>query len=246
MKTRSIRFLLLATVLLTAGLFAACSSDDDAPPVVKTELVAAVTAANALLSSTTEGVAAGNYIKGSQAPLIAAIAQAQAVVDDATAAQTIVTNATVALAAALSAYEAQKVVPIDPANLVGQWTFDELTTAVVGTSVKDYSGNNYNGTIKAGHAHWGGGIPVLAEDRYGIANKALHFDEGSNVEIPYNSSLNPPSISVSLWLKQDVQTAIYADQYMIAMNRWNGYKLQMESLPRPFFTVNPAENPGGH
>jgi hypothetical protein len=243
MKKRSVQFILMTTVLLTAGLLVSCSSDDDAPPVVKTDLVAAVTAANDLLSSTAEGVAAGNYIKGSQAPLIAAIAQAQAVVDDATAIQATVTNATVALAAALSAYEAQKVVPIDPTNLVGQWTFDQIASAAVDAVVKDYSGNSRDGVIKSGHAFWGGGTPTLSADRYGDANKALHFDQGGNVEIPYNTALNPTTMSISLWAKPDVNDPIVNNQYMIAMNRWNGYKLNFQSDPKAFFTVK-ADVPG--
>jgi hypothetical protein len=238
MKTRPIKFILLSTVFLTACLFAACSGDDDgAPPVVKTDLVSAITAANALVSSTAEGVATGNYIKGSQAPLIAAIAQAQSVVDDATALQATVTNATVSLAAAVAAYEAQKVVPIDPSNLVGQWTFDEIAAAAVGTVVKDYSGNSRDGVIKAGHAYWGGGTPALTADRYGDANKALHFNQGANVEIPYNTSLNPTTMSISLWAKADVNDPIVNNQYMIALNRWNGYKLNFQSDPKAFFTV---------
>ena len=227
----------MATVLLTAGLFAACSSDDDAPPVVKTDLTAEVAAANNLLSTTSEGVATGNYIKGSQADLSEAIAEAQAVLDDATATQTIVTNATVALAAAVAEYETQKVVPIDPSNLIGQWTFDQLAAATVGTVVKDYSGSNRDGVIKAGHTFWGGGTPTLVADRYGDANKALHFNQGGNVEIPYNAALNPTTMSISLWAKADVNSPIVNNQYMIAMNRWNGYKLNFQSDPKAFFTV---------
>lgn len=244
MKKRSIKFILMATAVLSAGLFASCSSDDGVPPVVKTDLIASITAAELLLSTTSEGVAAGNYLKGSQATLTAAIAQAQAVVDDATATQAAVTNANVALAAALAVYDGQKVVPIDPTNLIGQWTFDEIASAAVGTVVKDYSGNGRDGTIKAGHAFWGAGTPTLAADRYGDANKALHFDDGGNIEIPYNTALNPTTLSISLWAKADVNNPIVNNQYMIAMNRWNGYKLNFQDSPKAFFTVK-ADNAGG-
>ena len=66
---RSIKFIFMATLALSAGFLASCSDDDDEVPVVKTELSTAVTAANLLLTTTFEGVAAGNYLKGSQAPL---------------------------------------------------------------------------------------------------------------------------------------------------------------------------------
>lgn len=233
----------MATVLLSAGLIASCDNEDAAPPVVKTDLISSVTAANLLLSTTIEGVATGNYLKGSQAPLIAAVAAAQAVVDDATATQVIVTNANVSLAAAIATYNSLIVVPIDPTNLIGQWTFDQITAATVGAVVKDYSGNGRDGAIKAGHAFWGAGVPVLAADRYGIAGKALHFDKGSNVEIPYNTALNPTTMSMSLWAKADVNAPIINNQYMVSMNRWNGYKLQFQDSPKAFFTVK-ATVPG--
>ncbi|HJW29068.1 MAG TPA: hypothetical protein VJ508_07430, partial [Saprospiraceae bacterium] len=92
----------MATVLLGAVLVVSCSKDAVAPPVIKTDLTAGITAANLLISTTSEGVGTGNYLKGSQAPLIAAIAAAQAVADDATSTQEVVTNATVALAAAVT------------------------------------------------------------------------------------------------------------------------------------------------
>lgn len=243
MKTRSVKFILMAVAVLSAGLFASCSKDEDAPPVVKTDLVSAITAVNALISSTSEGVAEGNYLKGSQEPLMDAVAEAQAVIDNPAATQVMITNATVALAAAVAEYESQKVIPIDPTNLVGQWTFDQITSAVVGAVVKDYSGNGRDGTIKLGHAFWGAGTPTLTEDRYGDDNKALHFNQGGNIEIPYNTALNPTSMSISLWAKADVNTPVINNQYMVSMNRWNGYKLQFQDSPKAFFTVK-ADVPG--
>src|SRR5687768_664826 len=129
MKTRSVKFILMVAAVASAGLFASCSKDDDAPPpVVKTDLASAITAVNTLLSTTSEGVAEGNYLKGSKEALEDAVTAAQAVIDNPAATQEMVTNATVALAAAVAEYQSQIVVPIDPTNLVGQWTFDELTT----------------------------------------------------------------------------------------------------------------------
>ncbi len=230
----------VAPVLLCLGL-ATCSKTDSVAPVIKTDLNAAVTAANLLLTTTFEGVAAGNYIRGSQATLAAAVATATTIAGIAEVTQATVTNATANLNAAVTTYGTQIVVPIDPTNLVGQWTFDQIPATTVGAVVKDYSGNSRDGTIKAGHTFWNAGgagiLPTLAADRYGVANKALRFNKGSNVEIPYNTALNPATMSISVWVKQDVQPTIFPDQYMIAMNRWNGYKFQMQSSPRPFFTA---------
>jgi len=72
----------------------------------------------------------------------------------------------------------------------------------------------------------------------------LHFDKGQNVEIPYSPALNPTTMSISIWEKQDVEPAIFADQYMVSMNRWNGYKLQMQGTPRAFYTARVVRSAG--
>jgi Concanavalin A-like lectin/glucanases superfamily len=240
--------MMTGALLMALLLVDSCSKDDPAVVVDKAGLNTSIDDATLLLSTTFEGVAAGNYARGSQHPLSHAVVAAQVIADLPEVSNATVTGTKANLDAAIDTYESQIVVPIDQTNLVGHWTFDQISTAAVNAVVKDYSGSSNDGAIKAGHAYWGAGtnIPTLAEDRYGDAGKALNFDKGSNVEIPYNTSLNPSIISISLWAKQVVKNPVYGDQYMVALNRWNGYKLQMEGLPRPFFTVNPAENPGGH
>jgi Concanavalin A-like lectin/glucanases superfamily len=245
MKTRNVKVLLSAAiVLLMAWALASCSKKDSPTPILKTSLSAEITLAGALLTTTSEGTAAGNYTKGSQATLQASITAAQAIEASPTATQADVNAAVVSLSAAVAAYQAQIIVAIDPDNLVAQWTFDELTTAAVGTTVKDQSGHGHDGTMKAGHVFNGAGIPTLAADRYGVANKALHFDKGSNVEIPYSTTLNPTKMSVSLWAKADVNSPIHNNNYMIALNRWNGYKLNFQDSPKAFFTARVVKSTG--
>ncbi len=224
---------------------AACSSTTDPVPVTKTDLIAAIAAANEQLATTSEGVAAGNFLKGSQAPLATAVATAQAIVDNAAATQPEVTAGTVQMNAATATYLTMVVTPIDPTNLVGQWTFDQIAALTPGTTVKDYSGNNRDGTLKTGHTFWGGLNVTRSADRYGDADKALHFDGGSNVEIPYNIALNPANISISLWAKADVNNPIINNQYMVAMDRWNGYKLNFQDSPKAFFTAHADNGSGG-
>ena len=237
MKTAKLKLLLCgATLLLLAGI-SSCSKKDATPVVVKTDLEAAITAANTLLSTTHEGVAAGDYLKGTQAPFAAATAAAQSVLVDPHSTQTQVTAAIANLAAATSTYATNLVTAIDPTNLVGQWTFDVIAAATVGTIVKDYSGNGHDGAIKVGFSFWGAGTPTLDADRYGNDARALHFNKGGNVEIPYPTSLNPPIMSLSLWAKPDVNNPIVNNQYFISMNRWNGYKFNFQDTPRAFFTA---------
>ena len=255
METKNVKALLsILMVMLAAFTFNSCSKSD----VVQTDyssLTTAIASATTLLNSATEGTASGQFIRGSKATLQIAITAAQAVAGNTASTQAQVTAATAQLAAAVATFQATAVTPIDPTNLVGQWTFNELSTAAAGTSVKDYSGNSFNGTITAGHPYfsttaglpWSGytvtsNVPTQTADRYGDANKALHFTAGANVEIPYNAALNPQQISISLWAKADTLVGdpgkYWANNYMISMNRWNGYKFQIQDTPRAFFTVH--------
>ncbi len=257
METKNVKALLsMLMVMLAACTFNSCSKSD----VVQTDyssLTTAIASATTLLNGATEGTASGQFIRGSKATLQIAITAAQAVAGNTASTQAQVTAATAQLAAAVATFQATAVTPIDPTNLVGQWTFNELSTATAGTSVKDYSGNSFNGTITAGHPYfsttaglpWSGytvtsNIPTQTADRYGDANKALHFTAGANVEIPYNAALNPQQISISLWAKADTLVGdpgkYWANNYMISMNRWNGYKFQLQDTPREFFTPHAA------
>ena len=241
LQTHKLRSLLWGIALLSLGVISSCGDDDgpDVAPVDFSALNAKITEAEGWISSTEEGTADGQYLRGSQAILQDAIDLAKTVADDENSTQTAVDNTVIGLQSAIDTYEGSVVEPIDPDNLVGHWQFNEGS----GTTVADFSGNSFDGEFKTGHANWGTGTPAWAEDRYGNAGGALYFEKGANVEVPYNVALNPPNISISLWLKADVVDPIWANNYMVAMNRWNGYKFQLQDSPKAFFTVNPAENP---
>lgn len=234
---------LLFIAIISMVVISGCK-DDDGPVVIPTEFTALntkITEAEALITSTEEGAAEGQYPRGSQDVLQTAIDVAKIVANDDTAEQTAVDNTVIALQAAMDVYTSSIIEAIDPTNLIGHWTFDEISDVTVGSVVKDYSGNSNDGAITTGHSNWGGGLPTMAVDRYGDADKALHFDEGGNVKIPYNIGLNPVNISLSLWAKADVNDPIVNNQYMIALNRWNGYKLNFQDSPLAFFTVKTDE-----
>lgn len=234
MKTRTSKLIFMAT-LLGAGFLTACS--DDGPAKVKRdELVATIAEANLLLSTTHEGVAAGNFQRGSQDLLQDAVNIAQAFADLPEAKQTTVTNVNANLEAEIAIYNSKIIEAIDPANLVGQWTFDELTTAAAGTVVKDYSGNGRDGTIKVGNAGLlpaGGGTAALGADRYGVSGKALLFDKGANVEIPYNVAFNSPSMSFTAWIK----LSEVRNNRFIGLQSWIGYKFEVQDGNRPFLSI---------
>jgi len=99
----------------------------------------------------------------------------------------------------------------------------------------DVTANGHDGTPSMGHAYFGGGAaPQLVADRFGNANYCYHFDQGSNIEVPYSTDLNPESMTISLWINMEEQAN---NDYLISLNRWNGWKLSLQDQNFLFFTV---------
>jgi Concanavalin A-like lectin/glucanases superfamily len=234
MKTKPMKMILTCGALVVAMLFIdSCSKDDPAAVIDKEGLKASIVAANLLLTTTFEGAAPDNYVRGSQHPLSHAVVAAQVIADLTEVSQATVTGSKASLDNAITTYGTQKVVPIDPTNLVGQWTFDQITSASAGAVVKDYSGNNRDGAIKVGHVVFGAGTASLAADRYGIAGKALLLNKGANIEIPYNTALNAPSLSFSAWIR----LAEVRNNRFIGLQSWLGYKFEVQDGNRPFLSI---------
>tara|TARA_R110002096_G_C14654152_1_gene726763 strand:- start:1583 stop:2668 length:1086 start_codon:yes stop_codon:yes gene_type:complete len=240
MKNSKFKILLLVVLIGGFGLLQNCGSDDDggsAPPVVtidKTVLQAAITTATTLLSDTTEGTAVGNYTVGSKTILQDAINLAQAIVDNASSTQAQVNAAVVSLNSAIDTYNAAIVEEIAPENLAGHWKFDGGT----GTTVSDSSGNGFTGTFGSASADLAGAdgtsVPVWTADRFGTANKALFFDKGAKVTIPYSGAINPQEITISVWIRIDEQR----NNRFIGLQSWHGYKFEVQDANFPFFTAN--------
>lgn len=226
-------FNFFAIALIAGSLFAftACGDDDDDPDVVdKTELAAKIQEAEDLITNTNEGTATGQYLPGSKAALQEVIDLSKTVYNDEETTQLAVNNAVVALDQAILDYEAMAVTPIAPEALVGHWTFDEAD----GTTLNDFSGNNHHGTLMSGADTWGGGLPVWSEDRYGNAGGALLFNEGAYVSIPNSPGFSPANITISLWLNA---AEILENNRFIGLHSWNGYKFQLQSTNKAFFTI---------
>jgi hypothetical protein len=241
-----IRYLTLSMVLglSLALVVTSCSKKGSSfTPPTTTSLSTAIDSAQWYLANTHEGTQPGEYAKGSQATLSAAVTAAEAVLTAAstTATQAEVTSATQNLLAALAAYEAGIVTPIAEGSLVAYWKFNG--------NANDSSGNGHNGTLEAcPPAQSGvglvvtagvtpGGVPNLTNDRFGNANSAYHFSNGGNIDVPYSPAFNPAAISISLWCRQDTAGRIdqTANCYLISLSRWNGWKFQTQPT-RPFFT----------
>jgi Concanavalin A-like lectin/glucanases superfamily/FIVAR domain len=228
--------LTIALGLSLAFLINSCkkSTTPFVPPVTTT-LNSSIDSAKWYLANTSEGTQAGRYTKGSQATLQTALTNAQAVLATAstTATQAQITAATANLNAAIAAYEAQLITPIASTSLVAYWKFNG--------NANDSSGNGHTGTLEPGPVGLAAvplGVPNLTNDRFGSPNAAYHFAGGGNIDVPYSPALEPKAISISLWERQDTagRTNHPSDCYMLGLNRWNGYKFQMQPT-RPFFTV---------
>jgi hypothetical protein len=234
MKMKPLKLMLLATTLLSALFIASCSSDDEPVEGDKTELSAAIADIEDRIAEAEEGTLEGQYQVGAKATLQIAVDAAKLTVADPKAEQAKVNSVLANLLSELEAFEAKVVEPIDVANLVGRWRFDEGT----GTTANDESDNGFDGTFKTGHADWGAGFPTWTTDRFNVANKAVHFDDGANIEVPYNTALNPTAeISISVWVKAD---EIRADNRFIGLQSWIGYKFQLQSGNHAFVSVGYA------
>jgi hypothetical protein len=218
---------LIAGSLITLN---SCKDDDDDVKVDKTELATKIQVAEGLIESTEEGTAEGQYMPGSKADLQTVIDVAKVVYEDANATQTEVDNTVIALQAAIDVYNSRVVEAIAPEALVGHWTFDDAT----GTTLTDFSGNSFHGTLMSGADTWGGGLPAWTTDRYGNEGKALSFDQGAYVKIPNNPALCPQNISIALWVNA---AEILENNRFIGMHSWNGYKFQLQSVNKAFFTI---------
>ena len=221
--------LLWAIILpLSLGLvFSGCKKKSECPTVTTTVLDASIVSAQTLHDGAVEGTELGQYQAGSKATYQTAIDLATSVRNTDCVTQAQLDAANTNLAAATTTFESKKITDVSPENLVAHWLFNG--------DAKDATANHNDGTPTAGHPYFGGGpAPSLTTDRFGNANYCYHFDMGSNLEVPYSSALNPPAMTISLWIKMEEQPN---NDYIIAMDRWNGYKLNLQESNFYFFTV---------
>ncbi len=219
--------MLALLIPLTIGIaFSGCKEDEDpCTPGDKTALGQAITDAQQVHDDAVEGTNPGEYLDGSKAELQTAIDFAQVVYDGQCPTQAQLDSAEAALAAALEAFEAKKITDVNPAALVAHWLFN-------GDGL-DASGNGHDGTAEAGYSKWGGGTPALAEDRHGNADYCYFFQKGANFVVSQSTALNPPDMSISLWMKVDT---LWPHGYFLSNDIWHAWKFQVPEHFKPFFT----------
>ncbi|MCD4832613.1 MAG: hypothetical protein K8R31_02375 [Bacteroidales bacterium] len=228
LKTNYAKLLAVLFLVISIAFVPACSDDDDDDPVDKTALSAKITEAENLIATTEEGTANGQYAIGSQATLQAVIDLAKVVELNPLATQTEVDNSVTALDAAITVYEAAEISPIAPDALIGHWAFDDGT----GTTAKDYSDNGYDGTFGT-ETGFGSGVPTWTTDRYGNAGKAISFNEGAKITVPYTTAINPAQLTIALWVNA---AEVRESNRFLGLQSWNGYKFQLQSANKAYFT----------
>lgn len=228
--------MLLALTIGMAVITTSCSDDDsdDEVQVEKQSLEDKIAEAEDLILDTEEGTAEGQYQRGAKEELQSVIDNVKAVFENEESTQEQVDNAVIALENAIDTYLSKEITPIAPDALVGHWTFDEGDGNLAG----DYSPNGHDGTLLAAPEGWNGGVPQWSEDRYGDDSKALFFNQGSHVKVPYNPDLNPGQMTVALWVNA---SEVLENNRFMGLHSWNGYKFQLQSANKAFFTAATTE-----
>ena len=235
MKNVRYNFPVILLAVLGLGIMGACHKDNAKPDynANKAALQAVIDSANTLLASIKEGNKPGDYAAGSKDTLSTTIGLASQVSTGSTFTQQQVDNTAGNLRRVITYVQTKVVQDVSVANLVAQWKFDGDAT--------DASGNGHDGTLETGlvgataaTATDGKTLPVLVKDRFGRADMAYQFTNGAYIEVPYSVSLNPKQFTISLWLDPQ-QTS--AGNYIFSLDRWNGFKFQLQSNNFLFLTI---------
>lgn len=235
-------FLFLFAWLLFAGVsvMSSCKKDDTTtatPSADKSKLTALIDSVNLGYTAAVEGTKPGTYAAGSKATLKTSIDLSTGVKNDGGANQTSVNAAIASLRRAVIVFQNSLIQEVGTANLMAQWKF--------AGNANDATANGNNGTLKTGPAGVaptfpaapadGTVLPVLVADRFGRANQAYEFNSGAYIEVPYRIALNPQAMTISAWVKPADSNP---DNYIVSMNRWTGYKFQLQGDRKPFLTVS--------
>jgi hypothetical protein len=232
---KSYFIMLLCSILLS--MIISCKKNNGTTPnynANKTELKTVIDSLTDVYSHSVEGNKPGQYVPGARESLDSVIQLANTVLTANTFTQEQVNNAVNNLLRAGNNFSSQQLQEVSPLNLMGYWKFNG--------NANDSSGNHNDGILKtnwigasASTAVDGGTLPKLVPDRFGRPNSAYYFEKGATIEVPYKSSLNPKSMTISLWVKTDIPSG--GGDYMFALDRWYGYKLNLQGSNFLYFTI---------
>jgi hypothetical protein len=224
-------------MFVAVSIFQSCKKDNgsnNTPAGDKSALNALIDSLNNVVATTAEGNKPGEYSPGSKEALDSTLQLAMSVSANNTYTQRQVDNATSNLQRAAGVFNSHLIQEVSVANLVAFWKFNG--------NANDSSGNGHDGKLitgwvgsSAATATDGGTLPKPVADRFGRANMAYDFNNAATVEVPYNSALNPQSFTISLWMKRH---GTNCNNYFFSLNRWNGYKFQLQCNDFLFLTIH--------
>ncbi|HTI93968.1 MAG TPA: LamG-like jellyroll fold domain-containing protein [Puia sp.] len=233
--------LFFLTVICLGTVMVSCKKDTKTPDynANKASLKTLVDSMQHVYDTTVTGNRPGQYDSSARTALKTAIDLASQIISGNTYTQQEVNNAYANLVREGQVFSTQRILEVSPEFLVAQWKFDGDPT--------DATGHGHDGMLKTGYLGAsaatvvdGGVLPQLVTDRFGRANSAYSFDKAALIEVPYARELNPAKLTISMWVSMTANTA---GSYMISMNRWNGYKFNLNGTNVPFFTVTSSTGP---
>lgn len=237
---RTLKLIGGCVIIASLVIIASCSKNHNEAPNYNSDKVRLKTVIDSLINvynNSIEGSKPGQYVIGAKVSLDSVIKLGQQVISGSYT-QEQVNNAVRSLMAAGTTFQSRLLQEVSVINLMAYWKFNG--------NANDSSGHGHDGALKTNYigasaavAVDGGTLPVLVADRFGRPNQAYNFSNGAYIEVPYSSELNPQNLTISAWVKMHVSTP---SNYIVSLNRWNGYKFQLQSNNFPFFTFHDTNN----
>jgi len=220
--------LLLMVFISSAIFFGSCKKDSTTTPADKTALTKLMVSADSL---STAAIPA-NYPQTDIDAYKTTLATVKTAAASTTLTQTQVDNLVVQLTAAMTLFKTKAYSYIDEnLYLVAGWHFDEGT----GTTATSYSTAKQVATFTKGWTTLLGSSAALPTWVAGVkGGNAIYLDKGAHLEVPYSPSFLPANISISAWIKNDLQG--WENNCIVSQNYWWGYKFQTQSVGKPLFT----------
>lgn len=213
-------------------IFTACKQTEEPVLADKTQLQITITQCDSVYNAAIVGTNPGQYKQADKDAFKVEIDLGKTVLADTKSLQTQVDAINSNLKTAKETFIGKVIPEISAANLVAYWKLDG--------NGDDASGNNHNGVLKAGTADRfpGSTLPTASTDRRDVAGKALHFENGANIEVPYSDALNPNDLSITFWFKTDnlIPVAGVATQYVMSNNKWENWKVDLPTHGKMAFT----------
>ncbi len=232
-KLMNYRMLLVIMMIISAAMVFVSCKDDNEDTIVegdKTALNALIADAQAAADAATTADYPQSAIDNFKSTLNTVKTSAAGKLT-----QSQIDNLVTQLTEAMKTFNSQAYGFIDESlYLAAGWHFDEGT----GTTATAFSSTAHVATFKLGSTAVLGDAAQMPTWVDGVMGKAIHYDKGAHLEVPYTTAFLPANLSISVWVKPD---ELYENNYIISQNYWQGYKLQTQGGGKPFFTYKKAD-----